>query len=78
MTRILFTAAALTLATLAATTASAGCNPACKEGEQCRYNAEVGKQDYTCEKIKSFQSGGKGIGGGSTLSPSAKVRSLGN
>lgn len=32
-------------------TAYAGCNPACKKGEQCRYEAAGGK--FYCEALKS-------------------------
>ncbi|MGP6087455.1 hypothetical protein [Antarctobacter jejuensis] len=77
MTRILFTAAALTIGTLAASTASAGCSPACKSGETCRYEAAGDK--YYCAATKGFQAGGKSIVPGtmSTTGPTTKLRTLG-
>ena len=47
------------LGTLSLTaTAYAGCNPACKKGEQCRYEAAGGK--YYCESLKGGSL--KGVG----------------
>lgn len=77
MTRILLTAAALTIGTLAATTASAGCSPACKSGETCRYEAAGGK--YYCAASVGFHAGGKSIVPGkmSPTGPATKLRTLG-
>lgn len=79
MTRILFTAAVLTFGTLAATTASAGCDPACPSGQTCRYEAAGGK--YYCAATKGFHNGGSkvigGVTGSATVTPTTKLRSLG-
>ena len=45
--------------------AFAGCNPACKKGEQCRYEAAGGK--YYCEALKSVRDSGSVSGGQSKL-----------
>ena len=37
--------------TFSASTAYAGCEPACKDGEQCRYESAGGK--FYCEAIKN-------------------------
>lgn len=77
MTRILFTAAALFLGTLAATTASAGCNPACPSGQTCRYEAAGGK--YYCAPTKGFVAGGASMvpGAETSTGPGTTLRKLG-
>ena len=52
MRRSLLTIAITALSALAlASTAYAGCNPACPKGQQCRYEAAGGK--FYCEPLKS-------------------------
>lgn len=64
MTRIVFLSAFASLA-LTAGAAQAGCDPACKSGETCRYEAAGDK--FYCE-AKGVIGGGK-IGTGTTLRP---------
>jgi hypothetical protein len=75
MTRILIIAT-FGFAAIAATGASAGCNPACKSGETCRYEAAGGK--YYCE-AKGIKAGGATLRPGSTsaLGPVQTLRTLG-
>ncbi len=47
--------------------AFAGCDPPCKKGEQCRYEAAGGK--YYCEKLKSVRDTGSISGGSATKLP---------
>lgn len=77
MTRIFLTAAALTLGTLAATTASAGCSPACPTGQTCRYEAAGGT--YYCAATKGFMAGGKSMvpGAETSTGPGTTLRKLG-
>ena len=53
MTRKLtvFLVALAGIITFSASTAYAGCDPPCKDGEQCRYESAGGK--FYCESIKS-------------------------
>jgi len=78
MTRIL-AITALGFAAFTATGASAGCNPACKSGETCRYDSTK-DPEYWCE-AKGFKSGGITLRPGATVGagtgPTQNLRTLG-
>jgi len=78
MTRFFSMTAVALVAAAAASTASAGCSPACKSGEVCRYEAAGGK--FYCE-AKSFKSGQSLMRPGQqtgVATPTHRLRTLGN